>query len=178
MANMKAAQEAKKLETELTRLFGETTYRVEKKACRGKYRGHNDYSLVFGSDRTLYIGIDSRNYIQVLHERLESIRYFRDHQAEYTEKVRAAVLENDTPFADAAVDIVPHEVCSCLAVYAVIVLSTNCGIRFVYRETMMHYALTGPGIGKYSFDVCVENMLKDIHGGMRCTQPIIEEIAS
>lgn len=178
MGTLKATQETKKLEKELTRLFGESSYRVEKKTCRGKYRGHNDYSLVFGSGRTLYIGIDRRNYIQGLRERLESIRYFRDHQAEYTEKVKAAVLASDTPFVDAAVDIMPRETCNFLAVYAVIVLSTNCGIRFVYRETMMHYALTSPAVGKYSFDACVENMLKDIHGGMHCTQPIIEEIAS
>ncbi len=49
MGNLKAVREAKQLEAELTRLFGETSYLVEKRACRGKYRGHNDYSLVFCS---------------------------------------------------------------------------------------------------------------------------------
>ncbi len=49
MGNLKAVREAKQLEAELTRLFGETSYRVEKRACRGKYRGHNDYSLVWTS---------------------------------------------------------------------------------------------------------------------------------
>ncbi len=178
MGTLKAAQETKKLEKELTRLFGESSYRVEKRACRGKYRGHNDYSLIFGSGRTLYIGIDRRNYLRGLREQLEYIRYFRDHQAEYTEKARAAVRTNDTPFSDAVVDIMTYDSSNRLSVYAVIVLSTDCGIRFVYRETMMHYALTSPGIGKYTFDVCVNRMLEDIHGGMHGARPVIESIAS
>ena len=37
------------LERTLQRLFGETSYHVEKTPCRGKFRGHNDYSIVFGS---------------------------------------------------------------------------------------------------------------------------------
>ncbi len=178
MGALKVTQDEKRLEKELTRLFGESSYRVEKRACRGKYRGHNDYSLFFGSGRTLYIGIDRQNYLRGLREQLEHIRYFREHQAEYTEKVRAAVRTNDTPFSDAAVDIMPYDSSNSLSLYAVIVLSTDCAIRFVYRETMMHYALTSPGIGKYSFDVCVERMLEDIHGGMHSARPVIESIAS
>jgi len=49
MGNLKAVWEAKQMEAELTRLFGETSYRVKKRACRGQYQGHNDYSLIFGS---------------------------------------------------------------------------------------------------------------------------------
>ena len=30
------------LERTLQRLFGETSYHVEKTPCRGKFRGHND----------------------------------------------------------------------------------------------------------------------------------------
>ncbi len=178
MGNLKAVREAKQLEAEITRLFGETSYRVEKKACHGKYRGHNDYSLVFGSGRTLYIGLDRRNYICNLREQLEYIRYFRDHQAEHTEKVRAAVLANDTPFADAAVDIMPHDGSRDLCLYAVVILSTDCGIRFVYQETMMHCALVSPNSDKAFFDTCVEEMLKNIHDGLRCTQLIMDDIAS
>jgi len=177
MGNSNAVREAKRLETELTRLFGETSYQVEKKPCCGEYRGHYDYSLVFDSGRKLYIGIDRRSYIPGLHEKLSQIRYFREHQVEHTEKVRVAVLANDTPFADAVVDIRPQDSGIHLSVYAVIVLTTDCGIRFVYRQTMMHYALVSPGIGKYTFDACVEEMLADIHDGLRFTQPIIESVA-
>ena len=46
--------EAIQLEQELTRLFHETTYRVVKTPCRGKYRGYNDYSLEFGSGRRIF----------------------------------------------------------------------------------------------------------------------------
>lgn len=178
MATLKVVQETKKLEEEIAHLFGESSYQVEKRACCGKYRGHNDYSLIFGSGRTLYIGIDRRNYLRGLREQLEYIRYFRNHQAEYTEKVRAAVRTNDTPFSDAVVDIMPYDSSNRLSVYAVIVFSTYCGIRFVYRETMMHYALISPGIGKYTFDTCVEDMLDNIHEGLRCTQAISESDAS
>jgi len=65
-----------------------------------------------------------------------------------------------------------------LCVYAVVILSTACGIRFVYRNTIMHYALVGPGIGKYSFDICVKEMLTDIHEGLCCTQPILDDVVS
>lgn len=178
MGNLKAVRETQQMEAELTRLFGETSYRVRKRACCGHYRGHNDYSMIFGSGRELYIGIDRRGYMPGLHEKLDQIRYFRKHQAEHTEKVKAAVLENDTPFADATVDIMPYDGSHDLCVYAVVILSTACGIRFVYRETMMHYALVSPGIGKYSFDVCVKEMLTNIHEGLRCTQPILDDVAS
>ncbi len=178
MSDSKAVREAKRLEEELTRLFGETSYQVEKRACRGKYRGHDDYSLVFGSGRKLYIGLDRRNYVQKLREHLGYIRYFRDHQAEYTAKVRAAVLANDTPFTDAAVDIMPYDDSCDLCLYAVVILSTDCGIRFVYRETTMHYALVSPGVGRYSFDACIEEMLKNIHTGLYCMRPIMDGVAS
>lgn len=74
---MNGKQEAAQMETELQLLFGETSYRVERTPCRGKYRGHNDYTLVFGSGRRLYIGLDARNYLPGLREKLEQIRYFR-----------------------------------------------------------------------------------------------------
>ncbi len=178
MGNLKAVREAKQLEAEITRLFGETSYRVEKKACHGKYRGHNDYSLVFGSGRKLYIGIDRRNYVQRLQEQLGYIRYFRDHQAEHTEKVRAAVLASDSPYTDAAVDIMPYDGSHDLCVYAVVILSTDCGIRFVYRETIMHYALVSPSINKDFFDACVKEMLADIHGDMHRTKSMMDGVAS
>ena len=54
------------LERTLQRLFGETSYHVEKTPCRGKFRGHNDYSIVFGSGRKLFIGQDQRNYLNDL----------------------------------------------------------------------------------------------------------------
>jgi len=113
-----------------------------------------------------------------LHEKLDQIRYFRKHQAEHTEKVKAAVLENDTPFANATVDIMPHDGSHDLCVYAVVILSTACGIRFVYRETIMHYALVSPSINKDFFDACVKEMLADIHGDMHRTRSMMDGVAS
>lgn len=60
---MYSKKEAKPLEEAIRRLFGEKSYQVVRTPCRGKYRGHNDYSIVFGSGRVLYIGIDQRNYV-------------------------------------------------------------------------------------------------------------------
>ena len=53
--------ETLRLERTLQRLFGETSYHVEKTPCRGKFRGHNDYSIVFGSGRKLFIGQDKQS---------------------------------------------------------------------------------------------------------------------
>lgn len=55
---------ARPLELELQKLFGEDSYRLERRPCTGKYRGHTDYTLVFGSGRRLYIGLDQRNYLK------------------------------------------------------------------------------------------------------------------
>ena len=54
---------ARPLELELQELFGEDSYQLERKPCTGKYCGHWDYTLVFGSGRRLYIGLDQRNYL-------------------------------------------------------------------------------------------------------------------
>ena len=57
----KKMYETRLLEWTLQRLFGETSYHVERSPCRGKFRGHNDYSIVFGSGRKLFISQDQRN---------------------------------------------------------------------------------------------------------------------
>ena len=93
------------LERTLQRLFGETSYHVEKTPCRGKFRGHNDYSIVFGSGRKLFIGQDQRNYLNDLRKQIGLIQHFRDHQAENTEKIKAVLAAHDTPFCDVAVDL-------------------------------------------------------------------------
>ncbi len=69
---MRQKEKILQMEREITRLFGESSYRVERRACTGKYRGHNDYSLVFGSGRRLYIGLDRRNYAGKLREASEA----------------------------------------------------------------------------------------------------------
>lgn len=56
------SQQIKQMEEELTTLFGEKSYVVIRKPCSGKYHGHNDYTIVFGSGRHLYVGLDKRNY--------------------------------------------------------------------------------------------------------------------
>ena len=56
-------KETRLLEEAIQRLFGETSYQVIRTPCRGKYHGHSDYSLVFGSGRKLYVGLDQRNYV-------------------------------------------------------------------------------------------------------------------
>jgi len=44
----KKMYETRLLEWTLQRLFGETSYHVERSPCRGKFRGHNDYSIEIG----------------------------------------------------------------------------------------------------------------------------------
>ena len=58
---------ARPLELELQKLFGENSYQLERRPCTGKYREHTDYTLVFGSGRRLYIGLDRRNYLNSLY---------------------------------------------------------------------------------------------------------------
>ena len=81
---------ARPLELELQELFGEDSYQLERKPCTGKYCGHWDYTLVFGSGRRLYIGLDQRNYLNSLYDHLRAIRHFRAHQEENSRRISAA----------------------------------------------------------------------------------------
>ena len=67
---MTDAEIARPLEQELQELFGEDSCQLERRPCTGKYRGHTDYTLVFGSGRRLYVGLDQRNYLNGLHDHL------------------------------------------------------------------------------------------------------------
>ncbi len=174
---MRQKEQILQMEREITKLFGETSYRVERRACSGKYRGHYDYALVFGSGRRLYIGLDRRNYAGKLREALEHIRSFRANQSENAKRLRAVILENDTLFHDVSVEIRPLDGTSDLCVYAVVILTTECGIRFSYRETNMHDYLVGGNCCCCSFERCVQAMLKDFRGNMDLTEPLIGEAA-
>lgn len=158
------------LERTLQRLFGEQTYRVEKTPCRGKFRGHNDYSIVFGSGRKLFIGQDQRNYLSGLRKQVGLIQYFRDHQAENTEKIKAVLASNDTPYRDAALEIVPYDGTMDLNVYAVVILTHQSGLKIRYRTTNLHYVLVAGDNIMDTFDRCMKHLLQDACGDMSyCT---------
>lgn len=160
----KKMYETRLLEWTLQRLFGETSYHVERSPCRGKFRGHNDYSIVFGSGRKLFISQNQRNYLSGLRKQVGLIQHFRDHQAENTEKIKAALAAHDTPFCDAAVEIVPYNGSTDLVVYGVVILTHQSGAQLLYRETAMHsYLVDGEKHG-YSFDKCIAHLLKDACG--------------
>ena len=145
----KKMYETRLLEWTLQRLFGETSYHVERSPCRGKFRGHNDYSIVFGSGRKLFIGQDQRNYLNGLRKQVGLIQHFRDH---------------DTPFCDAAVEIVPYNGSTDLVVYGVVILTHQSGAQLLYRETAMHFYLVDGEKHGYSFDKCMAHLLKDACG--------------
>lgn len=154
------------LELELQRLFGESSYRVERSACCGKFHGHYDYSIVFGSGRILYVGMDRSGYLKGLQEQLSQIRYFRTHQAENTEKVRAILREHDTPFCDYEVGLVPYNEGRDLFLYAVIILTKETGEKFVYRETGLHYLLVSEDKSWRTLEKCMDHLLEDCQGEM------------
>lgn len=169
---------ARPLELELQALFGEDSYQLERRHCTGKYRGHIDYTLVFGSGRRLYIGLDQRNYLNDLWDKLRAIRYFREHQAENTQRINAVLSAHDTPFCCAEVEIVPYDGTSSLTLYAVVVLHTNCGARFVYRTTNMHGCLVGYDSPCFDFDRCMAHLLQDTRGKMAYTSVLTTQNAA
>lgn len=157
------------LESELQNLFGENSYCLERKACTGKYRGHTDYTLVFGSGRRLYIGLDKRNYLNGLRDKLKAIRHFREHQAENTRRINDLLSAHDTPYLRGDVEIVPYDSTKSLAVYAAVILTAIDGVQFVYRTSTMHGYLIGYDAPCFDFDSNAEHMLKDICGEMSYT---------
>ena len=117
---------------------------------------------MFGSGRELYIGIDQRNYVPKLREQLGYIQYFREHQAENTEKIKAFLAAHDTPYCDAALEIVPYDGSKDLCVYAVVILTHESGLKIRYRTTNMHYFLVGGDNGWYTFEECMAHLLDAI----------------
>ena len=152
------------IERSLQYLFGEKNYLVERRPCTGKFRGHYDYSIVFGSGRRLFIGQDQRNYLRGLRKQEKLIRYFREHQSENTEKIKAALAAHNAPICDAAVDVVPYDGSTDLVVYGVVILTQQDGQKLLYRETTMHNYLVDGEKSGCSFDECMDHLLKDVCG--------------
>jgi len=163
---------ARPLERELQELFGEDSYQLERRPCTGKYRGHTDYTLVFGSGRRLYVGLDQRNYLNNLHDHLRAIRYFREHQKENTQRITNLLKAHNTPFCRGEAEIMPYDGTSSLTIYAVVVLHTSCGVRFVYRTTNMHGCLVGYKAPCFDFDSCMAHLLQDACGKMAFTSAL------
>jgi len=166
------------LERELQELFGETSYQLERRPCIGKYRGHTDYTLVFGSGRRLYIGLDERNYINSLWDHLRAIRHFRAHQEENTQRINAALSAHEAPFSHASAEIVPYDGAGSLTLYAAVILSTDCGVRLVYRTPAMHGYLVGYKGPCFAFEKCMADMLEDACGKMKQTHLQVEDAAA
>jgi len=171
---MTDAEIARPLELELQKLFEEDSCQLERRPCTGKYCGHTDYTLVFGSGRRLYIGLDKRNYLNGLWDKLRAMRHFRTHQAENSRRISNALAERDTPFRGAEAEIMPYDDTNDLTLYAVVILSTRCGARFVYRAVDMYGFLVGYDNPYFSFDRCMENLFEDISGSMRHIRALSE----
>lgn len=169
---------AQRLELELRHLFGETSHRLELKSCTGKYRGHTDYTLVFGSGRHLYIGLDERNYLNNLQDHLRDIRYFRAHQEENTKRISEMLVQHDTPYCHAVVEVVPYGRTNHLTLYGAVILTMKCGVQFVYRTSTMHGFLVGYQAPCFAFDDCMEHLLKDSCGKMAFTHLLSEIVAA
>lgn len=169
---------ARSLELELQKLFGENSYRLERKSCTGKYRGHTDYTLVFGSGRRLYVGLDQRNYLNSLQDHLRAIRHFRAHQEENGRRISAALSAHETPFCRAEAEIVPYDGSLSLTLYAAVVLHTSCGVRFVYRTTNMYGFLVGYEAPCFDFDSCMAHLLQDACGKMAYTTLLTDQEAA
>lgn len=167
-----------KVEAEIQDLFGETSYQLERRLCTGKYLGHTDYTLVFGSGRRLYIGLDERNYPNSLRDKLRDIRHFRAHQSENAMRINAVLRQYETPFCHADVEIVPYDGMNSLTLYAVVVLSTSCGVKFVYRATNMYGYLVGYDAPYFAFESCMEDLLNDACGKMKFFSPYPVKSAS
>jgi len=165
----------KQMEQELTELFGETTYRLERSPCRGKYRGHFDYTLVFGSGRRLYIGLDKRNYTRGLTEQLEHIRHFRAHQQENDKWIKETVLQCSNLVTDVYTDIVPYDGTKDLAVYAAVILVMKNGAKLLYRTSTMHWFLVGMQAEWCSCESCLSHLLSDFGGKREYTRRIEPE---
>ena len=162
-----------RMEMEICRLFGETSYRLVKKPCRGKYHGHNDYTLVFNSGRELFISLGYRGYMEKLQKELDAIRHFRAHQAENSARITAFLRVHQSPYERAQVEILPHSDNNHYFLYAVVIISTPNGNQYFYRTTEMHHYLIGRDYKDFSR--CLKHLLQDSSGEMEYTHPMTEQ---
>lgn len=72
----------------------------------------------------------------------------------------------------------PYDDTNDLTLYAVVILSTRYGVRFVYRTTNMHGYLVGHEGPCFDFDKCMEHLPKDSCGEMAYTRLCIVESAA
>ena len=158
------SQQIKQMDEELTTLFGEKSYVVIRKPCSGKYHGHNDYTIVFGSGRHLYVGLDKRNYARNLQSHLEEIRAFRANQEDNRKKIKAAVLAKSNQFSDVRVEIRPYEDTMDLTLYAVVILVLQNNQEFIYRSTNMHYYLVGAQRAWCGYEYCLDQLMSSLCG--------------
>lgn len=86
--------------------------------------------------------MDQRSYLNGLREQLIKVRYFREHQAENTAKIKSVLASCDTPFCDASVEIVPYPGTNDLFSYAAVLLTCQDGRKLVYRTGGMNDYLT------------------------------------
>lgn len=169
---------ARTLELELQSLFGEDSYQLERRLCTEQCRRHTAYSLIFGSGRKLFVGLDQRYYIINLREQLRAIRHFYAHQAENSRRINAVLSEHDTPFCRAEVDILPYDGTSNLTLHPAVVLYTDCGVRFVYCTFAMHGFLLGYEWLHVTFEDCMKHLLTDSCGRRTFTHLLPEDCAA
>lgn len=149
---------------DLARMFGAERWAVEKDACTGDYRGHYDYSVRFHGVGRLYLGIDRRGMENGTVEALKTIRHFRAHQEQNSEKITAILKEEFPAISAASVDVIPNEYASSdLCVWAALRLTVY-GVEVPYRETWLHYCLTheDDGSGKYDVEKRVRELVHSI----------------
>lgn len=157
------------MEREIQSLLGESSYTVSRRPCRGKYRGKNDYVMEFSSGRKLFISMGYSNYAAKLKENLDALRNFRKHRAEYSARIKEALLQKTDCYVNAEVGLAPISVDEIMAVYAVVILTMSTGIKMIYRETSMHYCLIGYDHEWCAFDKCLKHLLEDACGEMKYT---------
>lgn len=99
-------QQIKRMEEELTTLFGEKSYVVIRKPCSGKYHGHNDYTIVFAPDRVAHCFF----IVNYLHKK-EAIRdqaeYYLDSQCRSYEFFGEYRAQWELTFDDVDIDFHP-----------------------------------------------------------------------
>ena len=148
------------MELELTGLFEEAAFVIEKRRCHGDYTGYSDYWIVFDSGRRLFISVGIKNYQKNLREQLDAIRYFQANKGKYSAMFRNRILPKNPMLADVEVALEPDEDQERMHLYGTLVFTLNDGVKLVYRSTQVHMLLTRPEEDWFSFNECAENFTK------------------
>lgn len=92
---MKKSKQTIELEQKLTLLLGKTSYTCTKRACRGKWKGTYDYSMLFNDNTCLCVSTGLKGYHKKLEDFIKEVEFFITNRDKLSGWIKEVLKAND-----------------------------------------------------------------------------------